>query len=113
MQQMVIARYRLSAKPGGIRPCNEGIDFLHGFQATALVYRMCQRQSNEGWLEVLTGILKFAYGEICSQVTDAPPRLLHSIGKGQKPQLMAFTRGAGTQQQGCRWHRSCGLEHRQ
>ena len=47
---MVIARYRLSAKPGRTRPGKERIDFLHGFEATVLVYSMRQRQSNEGWL---------------------------------------------------------------
>jgi len=31
MQQMVIARYRLSAKPGRTRPGTESIDCLHGF----------------------------------------------------------------------------------
>ena len=60
LQQMVIARYRLSAKPSGTRPGKEGIDFLHGFETTVLVYSMGQRQRNEGRLEVLTGIMKLA-----------------------------------------------------
>ena len=64
MQQMVIARYRLSAKPGRTRPGTEGIDFLHGFETTVLVYSMGQRQRNEGRLEVLTGILELAQREV-------------------------------------------------
>jgi len=50
MQQMVIARYRLPAKPGRTRPGKESINFLHGFEATVLVYSIRQRQSHEGWL---------------------------------------------------------------
>jgi len=61
---MVITRYRLSPKPGGTRSCTESIDFLHRFEATVLVYSMCQRQRDEGWLEMLTGILELAQREV-------------------------------------------------
>ena len=82
---MMIARYGLSTYPDGKCAGKERIDFLHDFQATMLVGSMRQRQRNQGWLQVLAGILEFAYRQVGSQVTDVPPRLLHGVGKGQQP----------------------------
>ncbi len=78
-----------------------------------LVDSMRQRQRDQGWLQVLAGILEFVYGEVGSQVIDVPPRLLHDVGKGQQPQLVSFTGRAGTEQyrRWCDGHR--GLQHGQ